>query len=151
MASALAARWMGLARWEWRRAQLFSSEPLCRICAWSGRVVAATVADHCVPHRDDERSFWEGEIQPLCHRCHTGPKQQADVLGYYELMDADGWVVRIGLAGGFPRIGDDLGPRVAVPEGTPGGGQISVALPSPTGGDHARRVSFPSAGRAVGG
>lgn len=50
------------------RAQLFDREPLCRLCAATGRTTIATIRDHIVPlaegglDRDDN-------VQPLCQRC----------------------------------------------------------------------------------
>lgn len=130
MASRQAALWMGTVRWEARRQSLFAGEPLCRMCAWFGRTSAAFVADHCVPHRDDPDLFWNGDLQPLCSACHDGPKQAADLAGYYELVDADGWVVRIGLEGGFPRIGDDLCARAVAFERGEGGSKSPGAVGS---------------------
>jgi len=148
VASRQAALWMGTARWEARRQQLFNAEPLCRMCAWYGRVVAATVADHCIPHRDDPDLFWRGELQPLCAPCHDSAKQEADLRGYYVLGFADGWTFRIGLEGGFPRTGDNLDARVAAFEAR-GVGQNSSAFKRLTGGDPSRRVSFENRGRAA--
>ena len=75
-------KWYGTARWQklrltiWRR-DLFT-------CQWPGcgRVTADTsqlVADHKVPHRGDERLFWdENNIQTLCSHCHSSKKQRAE-------------------------------------------------------------------------
>lgn len=57
----------------WRRrskAQL-SEEPLCKHCLERGIVKAADHADHVIPHRGDEELFWYGELQSLCHECHS--------------------------------------------------------------------------------
>lgn len=46
-------------------------QPLCVLCQRLGRIEAATVVDHVVPHRGDELLFWDaGNWQPLCKRCH---------------------------------------------------------------------------------
>ncbi|CAO4162660.1 Putative HNH nuclease YajD [Methylorubrum populi] len=65
----------GTARWQRRRAAQLRLEPLCRRCRDEGRIVAATVADHVVPHRGDVAAFWEGELQSLCTPCHNQAKQ----------------------------------------------------------------------------
>lgn len=44
-------------------------------CVWSvrkvGRLTQATVVDHIVPHRGDQKLFWdESNWQPLCKPCH---------------------------------------------------------------------------------
>jgi 5-methylcytosine-specific restriction protein A len=37
-----------------------------------GSVKAATDVDHVIPHRGNERLFWdEGNWQALCHECHS--------------------------------------------------------------------------------
>lgn len=85
------ARWRGP---NGRRAQQLAAEPLCRMCAKAGRVTAATVADHIIPHRGDETLFFEGELQSLCDappwRCHSSRKQRIEALGYEPGCDASG-------------------------------------------------------------
>lgn len=40
------------------------------ICAECGGI--ATVVDHIVPHRGDEKLFWDPtNLQPLCVKCHN--------------------------------------------------------------------------------
>lgn len=65
--------------WAWRkrRAAHLSGEPLCRMCLANGRVVAATVADHIVPHRGD-RALFMGALQSLCVHCHSSVKQKEE-------------------------------------------------------------------------
>lgn len=63
------------ARWLQKRAQQLAEEPLCRMCKGLGKVVAASVADHVVPHRENEDLFWDGELQSLCATCHSRHKQ----------------------------------------------------------------------------
>lgn len=77
------------ARWQRRRAQQLRDEPLCRFCAALGHVVAATIADHVVPHRGDPELF-EGELQSLCKRCHDSTKQQLEVSGTFRGCDVNG-------------------------------------------------------------
>lgn len=45
------------------------------MCVARGRHVAASVADHVEPHREDFRRFWKGELQSLCASCHSSTKQ----------------------------------------------------------------------------
>jgi 5-methylcytosine-specific restriction protein A len=42
-------------------------------CLAKDLVVAATVVDHIVPHRGDERLFWDSvnNWQSLCESCHN--------------------------------------------------------------------------------
>lgn len=58
---------------KWQRASkaYLHSHPLCAECQRHGRYVAATVVDHIVPHRGEQKLFWdESNWQPLCKRCH---------------------------------------------------------------------------------
>ena len=63
--------------WRKRRAAHLAGEPLCRMCLTNGRVVAATVADHIVPHRGD-RALFMGALQSLCVHCHSSVKQKEE-------------------------------------------------------------------------
>jgi 5-methylcytosine-specific restriction protein A len=62
--------WYGQKAWKARRAAQLLAEPLCARCKPKGYVVAATVANHKVPHRGDWVLFIEGELESLCKRCH---------------------------------------------------------------------------------
>lgn len=57
--------------WEKARAAYLMQHPLCKHCDEQGKVTAASVVDHVVPHRGDRTLFWDsGNWQPLCKRCH---------------------------------------------------------------------------------
>lgn len=59
------------ARWRAARKSYLQHNPLCRLCREEGRLTPATVVDHIVPHRGDEKLFWnEDNWQPLCKTCH---------------------------------------------------------------------------------
>jgi 5-methylcytosine-specific restriction protein A len=46
--------------------------PLCVECEKEGLVVPATCVDHIVPHKGDERLFWDyTNFQSLCSSCHS--------------------------------------------------------------------------------
>ena len=50
---------------------IFQSHPLCAECRKQGRYTKATVVDHIVPHRGDQKLFWDrSNWQPLCKACH---------------------------------------------------------------------------------
>lgn len=49
------------------------------------------VADHVVPHRGDDRIFWEGELQTLCEACHSRLKQREEIYGHTDDVDLEGW------------------------------------------------------------
>jgi len=61
------------AAWQRARADFLKSHPLCSRCQANGRIVSATVVDHIIPHKGDDRLFWDSENnwQPLCQRCHN--------------------------------------------------------------------------------
>lgn len=68
------------AAWRRRREAQLRAEPLCRLCKADGRVTAATVADHLVPHRGDPALF-DGPLQSLCATCHSARKQREEANG----------------------------------------------------------------------
>jgi 5-methylcytosine-specific restriction endonuclease McrA len=70
--------WYASRRWKRRAADQLEREPLCRMHKAKGKAVAATVADHVVPHRGDPDLFWDGELQSLCGHCHSSAKQRQE-------------------------------------------------------------------------
>ena len=59
------------AAWQKARKQFLHTHPLCVECQKEGRYVKATVVDHIVPHRGDQKLFWDrNNWQALCKRCH---------------------------------------------------------------------------------
>jgi len=67
--------------WKWRKArELFlRAHPLCRYCEREGRVEAATIVDHIVPHQGDKELFWrESNWQSLCKPCHDSVKSKEE-------------------------------------------------------------------------
>ena len=58
-------------RWQKARKKFLHSHPLCIECQKVGKITEATVVDHIVPHRGDQKLFWdESNWQPLCKPCH---------------------------------------------------------------------------------
>ena len=58
-------------RWQKARKSYLEAHPLCVQCAKQGKYVRATVVDHIVPHRGDQKLFWDqNNWQPLCKSCH---------------------------------------------------------------------------------
>lgn len=65
-----AARGYG-ASWRIARLRFLRNNPLCAECLRQARITPATVVDHIIPHRGDERLFWnQDNWQPLCKCCH---------------------------------------------------------------------------------
>ena len=49
-----------------------------------GKYVKATVVDHMVPHRGDEKLFWDrSNWRALCKRCHDKKTGNEDTLVSY--------------------------------------------------------------------
>ena len=58
-------------QWGRVRDAFLARHPLCVQCEREGRAEAARVVDHIVPHRGDQRLFWdENNWQQLCKRHH---------------------------------------------------------------------------------
>jgi 5-methylcytosine-specific restriction protein A len=59
-------------RWRAARKRYFAIHPLCVECQRMGRLSAATIVDHIVPHKGDPNLFWnQSNWQALCRRCHN--------------------------------------------------------------------------------
>lgn len=70
--------------WKWQQARkLYLQEhPLCIMCESVGRVTAANVVDHKIPHEGDQKLFWSrSNWQSLCTSCHSGAKQSEEKRG----------------------------------------------------------------------
>ena len=77
-------------RWVARRRQQLQQQPLCQYCLALGYTVAATVADHVIPHKGDLNIFWHGALQSLCKPCHDKWKYQIEKHGYTTQVDVHG-------------------------------------------------------------
>lgn len=83
-----AARGYG-AKWQRYREQYLRANPLCGFCSRRGVVAAATVVDHIVPHRGDQKLFWRtSNHQALCTTCHNVEKQRIERAGTRSVVPA---------------------------------------------------------------
>ncbi|MDE5583124.1 MAG: HNH endonuclease [Ruminococcus sp.] len=58
-------------KWQKRRKIFLNKNPLCECCRKNGRFTMATVVDHIVSHKGNEKLFWdESNWQALCKPCH---------------------------------------------------------------------------------
>jgi 5-methylcytosine-specific restriction protein A len=58
-------------RWRKARVLFLRKHPLCAGCLRENQLTPATVVDHIIPHRGDDRLFWDqSNWQPLCKACH---------------------------------------------------------------------------------
>ena len=70
----------------WRKAsrQFLLTHPLCEECRKNGKYTKATVVDHVVPHRGDQKLFWDrSNWRPLCKRCHDRKTGREDSTPTY--------------------------------------------------------------------
>lgn len=59
----------------WRKARA----EFLRLFPWCTCGAPATTVDHKVPHRGDQRLFWDrNNWQPLCAHCHNSRKQRLE-------------------------------------------------------------------------
>lgn len=78
-------------RWRRYRERFLAENPFCVYCQRLGRVTAATVVDHVVPHRGDRGLFWDpNNHQGLCKPCHDGAKKELEESGTLRGCDTDG-------------------------------------------------------------
>lgn len=71
-------------RWQKARKLFLEAHPLCVECLKSGRYVKATVVDHIVPHRGEQKLFWDqNNWQALCKSCHDHKTMTDDRLQQY--------------------------------------------------------------------
>jgi 5-methylcytosine-specific restriction protein A len=73
-------RWYQTARWKALRLAVFLRDLYqCRRCGQLEGDTALLVCDHIIPHRGDERLFWdEANLQTLCKPCHDRDKQREE-------------------------------------------------------------------------
>ena len=67
-------------RWSKFRLSFLSRNPLCEYCQAKGRVEAANVCDHDLPHEHDPELFWDNTFTALCKHCHDSTKQRMERL-----------------------------------------------------------------------
>jgi 5-methylcytosine-specific restriction enzyme A len=84
--------WYGLLSWKKRQRHQMLLHPLCAECLKTGRVTAATVADHNPPHGGVWNAFRLGPLQSLCVDHHKR-KWADDAHGYSCTIGDDGFPV----------------------------------------------------------
>jgi 5-methylcytosine-specific restriction enzyme A len=81
------------ARWQKRRRFQLQLQPLCQRCKEQGKIEAAEVVHHVIPHKGDPTLFHTGELESLCKHCHDGAAQQVERLGFATDIGTDGWPI----------------------------------------------------------
>lgn len=71
-------------KWQKAREVFLFSNPLCVYCEKIGKVTVANVVDHIIPHKGDQKLFWDQKNwQPLCKYCHDNIKSKEErEMGY---------------------------------------------------------------------
>ena len=79
-------------RWSKLSKQFLLNNPLCAMCLKLGKVTPSTVTDHIVPHKGDEKLFYdmENNCQALCKKCHDSHKARQENSGILPGVDQDG-------------------------------------------------------------
>lgn len=78
-------------KWRDARQAFLVGHPLCVFCHQLGRDTPASVVDHIVPHRGDEKLFWDvTNWQALCKACHDGAKAELEQTGTLRGCDTSG-------------------------------------------------------------
>lgn len=73
-------------KWQRDSKSYLKDNPLCVMCKRNGKYVQATVVDHIVPHRGNQKLFWShSNWQALCKPCHdkkTGTEDSTPTYTY---------------------------------------------------------------------
>lgn len=78
--SKLSARERGYdSKWDRARLKYLEHNPLCVMCKAEGHIGAANTVDHIVPHRGDQKLFWDQKNwRSLCAHHHSSDAQRKD-------------------------------------------------------------------------
>lgn len=72
-------------RWRKMSKAYLQSHPLCAECMKKGKYTKATVVDHIIPHRGDQKLFWDqSNWQSLCKPCHDRKTLTEDINPVYK-------------------------------------------------------------------
>lgn len=86
-----------LKAWERLRRRKLNDQPLCARHQARGKVKAATVVNHKVPHKGDRRLFFDYDnLESTCAECHDSIIQSEERLGYSKEIGNDGWPIDSG-------------------------------------------------------
>lgn len=71
--------------WQAESKKFLLSHPLCEMCLSEKKLTEATVVDHIIPHRGDEKLFWDrSNWQALCKHHHDVKTMTEDRYQVYE-------------------------------------------------------------------
>jgi 5-methylcytosine-specific restriction endonuclease McrA len=68
--------------WQKARERFLDAHPLCVECEAEARTTPATIVDHKIPHRGDQKLFWdETNWQSMCKPHHDAKTQAETAAG----------------------------------------------------------------------
>ena len=71
-------------KWQHESKRYLRDNPLCVKCKANGKFAEATVVDHIVPHRGNQKLFWDkNNWQALCKSCHDRKTRTEDSTPTY--------------------------------------------------------------------
>ncbi len=76
--------------WKRLRKLVLTAEPLCRMCAETGKATLATVVDHVEPVSAGGAAIDPDNLQSLCKSCHDGAKTEIENTGRIRGCDVHG-------------------------------------------------------------
>jgi 5-methylcytosine-specific restriction endonuclease McrA len=82
-------------RWQKAKKTFLQNNPNCRMCMEEGRICRASVVDHIIPHRGDQKLFWDtkNNWQALCNPHHSATKQRIENGKDVKVTGVDGWPI----------------------------------------------------------
>jgi len=84
-------RWYSRKAWKVARQAQLARQPLCERCQQTGRITAATVVNHRIPHKGDWSLFIDPDNhESLCAPHHDALVQREEARGHVIGCDADG-------------------------------------------------------------
>lgn len=67
-------------KWQKARLEFLKANPFCVMHLKRNERVKADVVDHIIPHRGDDKLFWnKRNWQALCFRCHNSVKKAQEM------------------------------------------------------------------------
>ncbi|QQN73943.1 HNH endonuclease signature motif containing protein [Croceicoccus sp. YJ47] len=78
-------------KWQRERLVFLDQHPLCERCEADGRVEAATVVNHRIPHKGNMKLFWDrSNWEATCKRHHDSDIQREERSGVVKGNGRDG-------------------------------------------------------------
>lgn len=72
-------------KWQQESKKFLTEHSLCVLCLKTGKFVQATVVDHKIPHRGNQKLFWDRKNwRPLCKHCHDTKTGTGDSTPEYK-------------------------------------------------------------------